>query len=223
MASTAFEVMNRAALGALVVVLTMGVLERSPSHAAIATRIEVKPQTALVLPTRRGPAPAMLGQPMTFEGESGGQYPSEAWRTYMNGLLAQAGYGPIDGCSDRMRTEAFVYQENCDGEMVFVSGIYRATASMLKPATARIDVRTGSGLPPRDIVSNAASDIVDRSAGQRMTAPAGYAPSPGPTAAGAGVPTTALSGGAYVDESVPILNAPVPQTRRRPSRSASAE
>lgn len=220
MASTVFEIMNRTALGALVVVLTMGVLERSPSHAAIATRVDLKQEIALVLPKRRGPAPAMLGQPMTFEGESGGQYPSEAWRTYMNGLLAQVGYGPIDGCTDRMRTEAFVYQENCDGEMVFVSGIYRATASMLKPATTRIDVRSGAGLPPKDIVSSAASDIVDRTAGQRMSVPGGYAASSAPQAAAA---PAAIAGGPYVDESVPILNAPVPQTRRRSSRSASAE
>lgn len=223
MASTAFEIMNRIALGALVVVLTMGVLERSPSHAAIATRIDPKQEVALVLPKRRGPAPAMLGQPMTFEGESGGQYPSETWRTYMNGLLAQAGYGPIDGCSDRMRTEAFVYQENCDGEMVFVSGIYKATASMLKPTTARIDVRTGAGLPPKDIVSSAATDIVDRSAGQRMSAQVGYASTSAPTTATAAAGGSAIAGGPYVDEWVPILNAPVPQTRRRASRSASAE
>lgn len=223
MASTAFEIMNRTALGALVVVLTMSALGRSPSHAAIATRVDPKQEAALVLPKRRGPAPAMLGQPMTFEGESGGQYPSEAWRTYMNGLLAQAGYGPIDGCSDRMRTEAFVYQENCDGEMVFVSGIYRATASMLKPASSRIDVRTGTGLPPKDIVSNAASDIVDRSAGQRMSGPVGYATPSQPIAAVSAAASSGLASGPYVDESVPILNAPVPQTRRRPSRSASAE
>lgn len=214
MASTGLEILNRAAFGAVVVFLSMSMFNRSPSQAAIAVHQDLKAEAASLAPPRRGPAPAMIGVPIAFEGADAGRYPSEAWRSYMNGLLAQIGFDPIDGCAERMRTEAFVYQEDCAGEMVFVTGIYRATANMIRPKSKRIDVRAGTGLPPRDIVPNAPTDIVDRSAGQRMVMNQAYDVQPVTSASpSAGVPSSAS---AYVDESVaPILNQPVPQTRRR--------
>ncbi len=207
MRSTCIEIVNRGVVGAIVVFLTMAIFDRGSSHAAIRVGSEA-PVARKAVPVRRGPAPAMIGQPLAFEGDGAGQYASEAWRTYMNGLLAQMGYGPIDGCTERMQTQAFVFQADCSGEMVLVGGIYRATGEMIRKDSPAINVRTGDGLRKGDIVSQAATDIVDRSVAQRAAATPLRSVS-------AYAPAAAVSA---LDESVPILNAPVPQTRRRGGR-----
>jgi hypothetical protein len=218
MSSQLFDLLNRGTVGAVIVFLSMSMFDRTTSQAAIARNPGLRGLEASLAPPKRGPAPSMIGIPMSFEGDDAGQYPTEAWRTYMNRILTGLGYDPIDGCAERTRTDAFVYTLDCSGEMVFVSGIYKATASMIPSKSNKIDVRTGSGLPVKDIVSSASTDIVDRSLAERTPFNQGYATSASIEPARSALPTSANS---YVDESVPILNAPVPQTRRRGSRGSA--
>lgn len=205
--------LHRCAISAVAVVCTMAALGRGPSQASIDPGAHILTKPVAVTAKRAAP-PSMIGSPMEFEGDQAGVFASEAWRIYMNTVLEKAGYGPIPGCAERLQTEAFAFIANCDGDLVFTSNMYRAAADMMREKRKQIDVRSGEGLPPRDIVSNNPRDIVDASVIRRESVNVGYDPRP---VAPQERPLAYAGGGSgYIDESVPaVLKAPVPQTRRR--------
>jgi hypothetical protein len=207
------RLIHRVAVASVIVTCTMTAMGRVTTQASIDPHQHLSIQQARVAPKRI--PPSMLGAPMTFEGEQAAVFANEGWVAYMNEALTKSGFDRIPGCSERLKTESFSLVADCDGQLVFTSNMYRAVASTMKSPTKTIDVRTGDGLPVRDIVSSNARDIVDSSA-IRRDAIAPLAQTRQEPATPMNVSNYAEAAGGYVDESVPaVLRAPVPQTRRR--------
>ncbi len=205
------RMIHRMAITSVIVTCTMTAMGRLTTQASIDPSKHLT-MAAAPIKAKRVP-PSMLGTPLEFEGERAAVFASESWVTYMNEQLENAGYDRIPGCHERLKTDSFAFIPDCDGNLVFTSTMYRAAAAIMKPKEKQIDVRTGRGLPVRDIVSNNVRDIVDTSAMRREIAPAAayrndqMLPQPARSYA---------DSSAYVDETVPaVLRAPVPQTRRR--------